>query len=104
MQINHLDNLLNDAMWAFLAYGRQQGFKDHVAYANEQIASIKRFTIFVPNIGSEQQRLNDYDLASLNLRPHLEAITAYTQIYLTNEPKATKIKRQIKALESIIKN
>lgn len=53
---------------------------------------------------SDDARLNDYELASVNLKPHLEAIQAYTTQYLPNEPKATKIKRQIKALQSIIKN
>jgi len=53
---------------------------------------------------AEANRLNNYELAALNLKPHLEAIRNYTATYLPNEPKATKIKRQIKALESIIKN
>lgn len=52
----------------------------------------------------EQSKLNNYELASVNLKSSLQAITDYTNTYLTNEPKATKIKRQIKALESIIKN
>lgn len=53
---------------------------------------------------AEADRLNNYELASLNLKSELQAITDYTNTYLPAEPKATKIKRQIKALESIIKN
>lgn len=53
---------------------------------------------------SEADKLNNYELASVNLKSSLQEIKDYTDKYLPNEPKATKIKRQIKALESIIKN
>lgn len=52
----------------------------------------------------EQSKLNNYELASVNLKSSLKEISDYVATYLPAEPKATKIKRQIKALESIIKN
>lgn len=53
---------------------------------------------------NEANKLNNYELASVNLKSSLQEIKDYTDKYLPNEPKATKIKRQIKALQSIIKN
>ena len=53
---------------------------------------------------SEADKLNNYELASVNLKSSLQEIKDYTDKYLPNEPKATKIKRQIKALQSIIRN
>lgn len=52
----------------------------------------------------EKDKLNNYELAAVNLKPHLEAIGDYVANYLPTEPKATKIKRQINALKSVITN
>ncbi len=38
-----LDNVLVPALWAFRAYGNQNGFKDHNKYAEEEIEKIKSF-------------------------------------------------------------
>lgn len=75
---------------------------DALLYLNEEAKAYLELYNF--NVGTDKDKLNNYELAALNLKPHLEAISSYTATYLPNEPKATKIKRQIKALESIIKN
>lgn len=52
----------------------------------------------------EQSKLNNYELASANLKESFDLIKTYVKNYLPEQPKQDKIKRQIKALESIIKN
>ncbi len=52
----------------------------------------------------EASKINNLERASLEAKPHLEAIDQYIAKYIDQEPAKTKITRQIKALKSIIKN
>jgi hypothetical protein len=52
----------------------------------------------------EAAKVNNFERASLELKPKIEALTSYIDKYITKEPEKTKIIRQIKALKSVIKN
>lgn len=52
----------------------------------------------------EQEKIDNLERASLELKPQIEAISKYINKYITKEPAKTKIIRQILALKSIIKN
>ena len=40
---DRINSKLESAKWAFLAYGNQQGFKNHIKYADSEIAELKQF-------------------------------------------------------------
>lgn len=52
----------------------------------------------------EADKLNNIERASLELKPAIENISNYIDSYIKIEPAKTKIKRQINALKSVIKN
>jgi hypothetical protein len=52
----------------------------------------------------EASKIDNQERASLELKPSLEVINSYIDKYISSEPAKTKIKRQIGALKSIIKN
>lgn len=52
----------------------------------------------------ESTKINNFEAMALNLKPSFEAINSYTEKYINQEPGKSKIKRQIGALKSVIKN
>jgi len=53
---------------------------------------------------SELKKINNLELASLELKPTIEKLENYINQYIIKEPQKSKITRQIKALKSVIKN
>lgn len=78
--------------------GSTDGWIDYFKDYNDIESEIKDFR------KDEQDKINNLERASLELKPQIEAISKYVNKYITQEPAKTKITRQIGALKSIIKN
>lgn len=52
----------------------------------------------------EASKTNNFERASSELKGQIDGITSYIDQYIDKEPQKTKIKRQIEALKSVIKN
>lgn len=78
--------------------GDTDGWLDYFKDSNEIESDIENFR------KDEQEKIDNLERASLELKPKLEAISKYINQYITKEPAKTKITRQIGALKSIIKN
>lgn len=78
--------------------GSTDGWIDYFKDYNDIESEIENFR------KDEQDKIDNLERASLELKPKIEAISKYVNQYITQEPAKTKITRQIGALKSIIKN
>jgi len=82
----------------YRSMGSTDGWIDYFKDYNDIESEIKDFR------KDEQEKVNNLERASLELKPKFEAISKYVNKYITKEPAKTKITRQIGALKSIMKN